>query len=297
MKPILFRGSGVALATPFTEDGLDEARLRQRIEWQIQQRTDALVICGTTGEPSTMPQDERDRAVEIALEVSAGRVPVIVGTGSNSTKTCVKLSKRAEALGADGLLIVTPYYNRPSQKGLLDHYLAVSDEVNLPIVLYNVPSRTGANLLPETNARLAERENIVALKEANGDLVQLMQTIALVGDKLAIYSGEDTQVLPIMALGGCGVISVAANVIPHQVHDMACSFLMGDVRRCRTLQLLWLPLIKLLFVEPNPQPLKAALKLMGMDSGIVRPPLAQVSDQVEARIRAELDRMGLLEGM
>ncbi len=294
MKPILFRGSGVAMATPFSEDGLDEPRLRQQIEWQIQNRTDALIVCGTTGEPSTMPQDERDQAVEIALEVSQGRVPVIVGTGSNSTKTCVNLSKRAEALGADGLLIVTPYYNRPSQMGLLEHYFAVSDAVSTPIILYNVPGRTGVNLLPETNARLAERENIVALKEANGDLVQLMQTISLVGDGLTIYSGEDTQVLPIMALGGCGVISVAANVIPHQVHDMAVSFLMGDVRRCRTLQMLWLPLIKLLFMEPNPQPLKAAMRLMGMDSGRLRPPLAAVGAELEGRIRGELERMGLL---
>ncbi len=295
MKPILFRGSGVALATPFAEDGLDEARLRERIEWQIEQRTDALIICGTTGEPSTMPQEERDRAVEIALEVSNGRVPVIVGTGSNSTRTCVKLSKRAEQLGADGLLIVTPYYNRPSQKGLAEHYLAVASEVGLPIILYNVPGRTGVNLLPETNARLAEQQNIVALKEANGDLVQLMQTISLLGEQLTIYSGEDTQVLPIMALGGAGVISVAANVIPHQMHDMAVSFLMGDVRRCRTLQMLWLPLIKLLFVEPNPQPLKAAMKLMGMDSGRLRAPLAEVGEALEARLKAELMRMGLIE--
>lgn len=296
MKPTLFQGSGVALATPFTADTVDWVRFAAQMEFQIQNDTDALIVLGTTGEPSTMPQDERDRAVELALEVADKRVPVIVGTASNSTKTCIKLSKRAEELGAQGLLIVTPYYNRPSQQGLIQHYTAVADAVETPIVMYNVPSRTGTDMKPETVARLSEHPNIVALKEANGDLVQLTQTIGLTQGNLAIYSGNDDQVLPIMALGGLGVISVAANIIPGPMHEMAQSFLDGDIERCRRLQVNWLPLIKLLFVEPSPQPLKAAMRMMGMDSGRLRLPLADIAEKNEGLLRAELARMGLIGG-
>lgn len=297
MKRILFRGSGVALATPFDAEGkLDERRFQAQIVFQLGSGTDALIVLGTTGEPSTLVLDERDRMVELALEAAEKRVPVIVGTASNSTATAVKLSKRAEELGADGLLIVTPYYNRPSQAGMIDHYLTIADAVSLPIILYNVPSRTGANLMPDTVKRLSEHENIVALKEANGDLVQLMQTIALTQDALTIYSGNDDQVLPIMALGGMGVISVAANVIPRQMHDMAMSFLQGDIQRCRALQLVWLQLIKLLFIEPNPQPLKAAMQMMGVDTGVMRLPLHEVSETTREALRKEMAHMGLIIG-
>ena len=294
MKPILFRGSGVALATPFTLDGLDEPRLRERVCRQIEQGTDAIILCGTTGEPNTMPLEERDRAVSIALDAANGRAPIIVGTGSNSTATAIKLSRHAEQLGAAGLLVVTPYYNRPNQRGLIEHFLAIADSTSIPLILYNVPNRTGVNLLPESAARLAEHRRIIALKESGTDLAQLMQTIALAGPNLGIYAGNDDLIFPVMALGGLGAISVAANIIPTEIKAITHSYLSGDMDESRTEQLRWLPLIRLLFAEPNPQPLKCAMAMLGLDSGYLRPPLHQVDTQTKAVITAELMRMGVM---
>ncbi len=294
MKPTLFTGSGVALATPFTSDGVDIERLRKNVCWQIESGTDALIVLGTTGEPATMTRDEKQASVKAVLETAGGRVPVIVGVGSNDTRTTIEQARWAEGLGAQGLLVVTPYYNRPSQQGLVKHYMAVADAATLPIIAYNVPARTGVNLLPETLGKLARHERIVGLKEANGNLPQLAETINETAGNMAIYSGNDDSVTTIMAMGGAGVISVAANVIPAEMHRMAQSFLDGDVEASRNLQLKFTQLIKLLFIEPSPAPLKCAMRLMGIDSGILRLPLTDIALGNQALMEKELLRLGLL---
>ncbi|MDL2206437.1 4-hydroxy-tetrahydrodipicolinate synthase [Eubacteriales bacterium OttesenSCG-928-N13] len=294
MKPTLFTGSGVALATPFDADGIDKQRMRAQVQRQIDLGTDALIVLGTTGEPSTMTQEERDECISLCVGQVQGRVPVIAGAGANDTRVSIAYARRAQRLGADGLLVVTPYYNRPSQRGLIAHYTAIADATDLPLILYNVPSRTGTDMLPETVATLSQHPNIVALKEANGNLIQLSETINLTDGRFPIYSGNDEQVLTIMALGGKGVISVAANIIPDKMHQMATRFAEGDVAGARELQLRYMKLIRLLFIEPSPAPLKAAMQMLGLDSGRLRLPLVEVSLANQALIRSELHRLGLL---
>ena len=237
MKKILFRGAGTAISTPFDENGVNLEEFKKLIEFQISEGIDAIIVCGTTGESSTMTKDEKIAAIKCAVETSHGRVPIIAGTGSNNTAQAIEMSKLAESLGVDGLLLVTPYYNKTTQNGLIAHYTAIAKEVSLPIILYSVPSRTGVNITPETCFELSKIENIDAIKEASGDLSQIAKIANLCGDNLTIYSGNDDQVLPILSLGGLGVISVLSNVKPKYTHDMVQSFFDGNIKEATKMQL------------------------------------------------------------
>jgi 4-hydroxy-tetrahydrodipicolinate synthase len=275
----IFTGSGVAIVTPFTEDGIDFEKLGELIEMHIEQYTDAIVICGTTGEASTMTEDELKAAINYTVDKVAGRIPVIAGTGTNDTAKTIKRSKYAEEAGADALLVITPYYNKTTQKGLIEHFTAVADSVNIPIIIYNVPSRTGLNILPETLKALCEHENIAAVKEASGNISQIAQIAYLCGDKLDIYSGNDDQVVPLLSLGGKGVISVVANIAPKDMHDMVDLYLRGNVEESRKLQLKIKPLNDAIFIEVNPIPIKTAMNLLGYNVGKLRLPLTTMSDK------------------
>jgi 4-hydroxy-tetrahydrodipicolinate synthase len=275
----IFTGSGVAIVTPFTEDGIDFEKLGELIEMHIEQYTDAIVICGTTGEASTMTEDELKAAINYTVDKVAGRIPVIAGTGTNDTAKTIKRSKYAEEAGADALLVITPYYNKTTQKGLIEHFTAVADSVNIPIIIYNVPSRTGLNILPETLKALCEYENIAAVKEASGNISQIAQIAYLCGDKLEIYSGNDDQVVPLLSLGGKGVISVVANIAPKDMHDMVDLYLRGNVEESRKLQLKIKPLNDAIFIEVNPIPIKTAMNLLGYNVGKLRLPLTTMSDK------------------
>lgn len=294
MARTIFTGSGVALATPFCGDKVDFDKLGELIEFQIANKTDALVICGTTGEPATMPDEEHLQVISYAVEKTAGRVPVLAGTGSNDTAHGVALCRAAANAGADALLVVTPYYNKTNQKGLQKHFEIMADATDLPMILYNVPSRTGLSISIECATALAAHPNIVAFKEASGDLSYAAKLFAAVGDTWDIYSGNDDVVVPMMSLGAKGVISVAANIIPQQMHDMAQLYLDGQVEKSRELQLEWLGLINALFVEVNPIPLKTAMNLMGMQVGNLRLPLYDMADNTLAVLKKELERMNLL---
>ena len=293
MKKLLFSGSGVAIVTPFTEDGIDFNKLGELIEFQIAQKTDAIIICGTTGEASTMPDIEHKAAIKYTVEKVAGRIPVIAGTGSNDTKHCVELSKYAEKVGADGLLLVTPYYNKTTQKGLIEHYTLIAKNVEIPIILYNVPSRTGLNLTPQTAKALSEVENIVAIKEASGNISQIAEVAALCGDNLNIYSGNDDQIVPILSLGGKGVISVVANILPKDTHDIVVKYLEGDIKGSMELQLKMIDVIKSLFIEVNPIPVKAALNILGFEVGSCRLPLTDMSERNAETLKNSLKTFGL----
>lgn len=293
MKQTLFTGSGVALITPFTKDGVDYEKLAQLIEFHVNNGTDAIISCGTTGESATMPDKEHCEVIRFTVEKTAGRIPVIAGTGSNDTAHCVELSKEAEKLGADGLLLVTPYYNKATQKGLIRHYEMVADAVKLPLILYNVPSRTGVNILPETCLELSKLENITAVKEASGSVVQAMQIKRLCGDALDIYSGNDDLTVPLLAIGGKGVISVAANILPQEMHDMVAWYLAGETQKSLDLQLKLLPLIDALFAEVNPIPVKTAMNLMGMQVGDLRMPLCEMGEKGLAVLKQALSDYGL----
>lgn len=293
MNSTLFTGSGAALATPFTDGEVDFEALGRLIDMQLSGGTDALIVCGTTGEPPTLTTAEKDAVLEFALSRAAGRIPVIAGTGTNSTDASIRQSQKAQRIGADGLLVVTPYYNRTTQRGLIAHFTAIADAVDIPVILYNVPSRTGVNLLPETAARLSEHENIMGIKEASGDLSQAAELARLCGDKLALYSGNDDQVLPMLALGGQGVISVAANVVPEIMHRMVSAWLEGDIAVCRALQLSVLPLIRQLFSEVSPIPVKAALEIMGICKSDVRMPLVKLSEEKWEALKSEMSRLGI----
>ncbi len=293
MKKSLFSGSGVALVTPFCDGGVDMAALGRLLRRQMESGTDALIVLGTTGEPPTLSDAERDSVIARCVELAGGRVPVIVGAGTNDTARSADLAARARALGADGVLVVTPYYNKPSQEGLFRHFMTVAEKGALPLIMYNVPSRTGVSLAPETVARLSEHELIAGLKEASGDLVRLAETINMCGKKLSFYSGNDDQTLLVMALGGSGVISVAANLIPDVMHEMTAAALQGDFKRCRELQLKWLRLMRLLFVESNPAPVKTALDMMGLCRAGVRAPLCEMGAVNAGLLRRELENMGL----
>ena len=292
----IFKGAGVAIVTPFTQDDkVNFEELGKMIDFQIAGGTDAIIICGTTGESSTLTHEEHDECIKFAVEHTAGRVPVIAGTGSNSTAEAIRLSTHAQNNGADALLLVTPYYNKATQKGLIQHYTAIANSVDLPIILYNVPSRTGVNILPQTAVTLAKNvKNIVAIKEASGNISQVAELAALADGCIDIYSGNDDQVVPLLSLGGVGVISVLSNVMPKLTHDMVMSYLNGDVKLSRQLQLSVMNLSKALFCEVNPIPVKEALNMMGWNAGAVRSPLCEMEPQHKELLRKELAAMKLI---
>ncbi len=292
----IFKGAGVAIVTPFTQDDkVNFEELGKMIDFQIASGTDAIIICGTTGESSTLSHDEHDACIKFAVEHTAGRVPVIAGTGSNSTAEAIRLSTHAQKNGADALLLVTPYYNKATQKGLIQHYTAIANSVDLPIILYNVPSRTGVNILPQTAVTLAKNvKNIVAIKEASGNISQVAELAALADGCIDIYSGNDDQVVPLLSLGGIGVISVLSNVMPKLTHDMVMSYLNGDVKLSCQLQLSVMNLIKALFCEVNPIPVKEALNMMGWNAGGLRSPLCELEPQHRELLRKELAAMKLI---
>ena len=292
----IFKGAGVAIVTPFTQDDkVNFEELGKMIDFQIAGGTDAIIICGTTGDSSTLTHEEHDECIKFAVEHTAGRVPVIAGTGSNSTAEAIRLSTHAQNNGADALLLVTPYYNKATQKGLIQHYTAIANSVDLPIILYNVPSRTGVNILPQTAVTLAKNvKNIVAIKEASGNISQVAELAALADGCIDIYSGNDDQVVPLLSLGGVGVISVLSNVMPKLTHDMVMSYLNGDVKLSRQLQLSVMNLNKALFCEVNPIPVKEALNMMGWNAGAVRSPLCEMEPQHKELLRKELAAMKLI---
>lgn len=290
----IFKGSGVAIVTPFNkEDEVDFIKLGELIEWHIKQRTDAIIICGTTGEASTMSEQERKEAIKFTVHRVNGRIPVIAGTGSNNTKASIELSKWAESIGVDGLLLITPYYNKTTQRGCVEHFKAIATAVKAPIIIYNVPSRTGLNILPSTLKELSDITNIVAVKEASGDISQIAQIALLCKDKLDIYSGNDDQIVPIMALGGIGVISVVANILPRDTHDLCENFAKGDLYSALQLQLKMLSLINTLFIETNPIPVKTAMNLMGLKVGNLRLPLVDMSPKNLEVLKTEMINYGI----
>lgn len=292
----IFTGAGVAIVTPMYENGeVNYEKLGELLEEQIAAGTDAIIICGTTGEASTLSHEEHLDVIKYAIDRVAKRIPVIAGTGSNCTETAIYLSQEAEKYGADALLLVTPYYNKATQKGLKIHFSAIANSVKIPIILYNVPGRTGCNILPETAVWLAENvENIVAIKEACGNISQVARLMSLAGDKIDLYSGNDDQIVPIMALGGKGVISVLSNVAPKQTHDIAASYLEGDVKKSCRLQLEAIELIDALFCEVNPIPVKTALNLMGKEVGPLRGPLCEMEEKNVERLKKAMENYGIL---
>lgn len=289
----IFKGSGVAIVTPFENDEVNYKKLGELIEWQIAHKTDAIIICGTTGEASTMSDEEKKSAIKFTVQRVNGRIPVIAGTGCNNTKASIEMSRWAENIGADGLLVITPYYNKTTQLGCIEHFKAIAAAVTIPIIIYNVPSRTGLNILPETLRALADLNNIVAIKEASDDIVQIANIARLCKDKLDIYSGNDNQIVPILSLGGVGVISVAANILPTEIHELCEKFLSGDIYGALQLQLRLLPLISALFVETNPIPIKTAMNLMGMNAGDLRLPLVPMSPKNIEFLKSELESLGI----
>ena len=276
MKKPIFIGSGVAIVTPFTDNGINFDKLEELIEYQIREGTDAIVICGTTGEVSTLPDNEHKEAIKFAVEKTRKRVPVIAGTGSNDTLHAIHLSKYAEDIGADAVLTVTPYYNKTSQKGLYEHFKLIAESIKIPVILYNVPSRTNLNIDVDTIKALSSIENIVAIKECN--LNQVGDIVNTCGDDFTVYSGNDDSVVPLLSLGGKGVISVAANIIPRDFHDMVIKFINGDIEGSRFIQLNALELIRALFVDISPVPVKTAMNLMGMNVGKCRLPLIEMNE-------------------
>ena len=288
----IFTGSGVAIITPFHENGVDFERLTELLEFHVANGTDSIIICGTTGEASTMPDEEHLSVIEHAVKVINKRIPVIAGTGSNDTEHCIKLSQEAEKLGVDGLLVVTPYYNKTSRLGLIKHYEAVADSVNIPIILYNVPGRTGMNIPVPTLKVLAQHKNIVGIKEASGNISYTAQIAAKVPE-LDIYSGNDDMIVPVMSLGGKGVISVLANVAPKETHELCASYLRGDVETAKNLQLKYLDLVDCLFIEVNPIPVKTAVNLMGMNAGKLRMPLCEMEEANLLKLRQAMIDAGI----
>lgn len=291
----IFTGSAVALVTPFKEDGaVDYDQLRSLVEYHVANKTDAIVICGTTGEASTMTEEEHMEVIRKCVEYVDKRIPVIAGTGSNCTETAVKLSKEAEEVGADALLVVTPYYNKATQNGLIQHYTMIAKAVNIPIVMYNVPGRTGCNIQPATAVKLAkEVKNIVAIKEASGNISQVVKLAQLADGCIDIYSGNDEQVVPLLSLGGKGVISVTANIIPEDTHDMVAKYLAGDVAGSLALQLKAVNLCDAMFCEVNPIPVKKAVELAGLCSGYVRMPMTEAEPVSVEKIERAMKEYGI----
>lgn len=288
-----FAGSGVALVTPFDDEGVNEPALRALVRFHHEEGTDALIVCGSTGEAATMSPAEQRRALEIVVDENAGRLPVIAGCGGSETNAVVGLAVQARGAGADALLVSAPPYNKPTQAGLIAHFRAVLDAADLPVVVYNVPGRAAVNILPSTIATLAEDSRVIAVKEASGDLSQVAELARLVGDRVSIWSGNDDQIVPVLSLGGNGVISVLANVAPRDTSRMVHEFLAGRVAESRELQLRYLPLISALFAEPNPIPVKAAVEWLGFDVGPLRLPLTPASPEVRERLVAALTEVGL----
>lgn len=288
MKEILFKGVCSAVPTPFDENGINILEFKKFLEFQIENNVDSILVCGTTGEGSTMTKDEKIQVIKCAIETSNGRVPIIVGTGSNNTLQSIEMSKIAQNLGSDGVLLVTPYYNKTTQTGLISHYKAIANSISIPIILYNVPSRTGLNINPETCWELSKIHNIVAIKEASGNLSQIAQIIHLCGNNLYVYSGNDDQTIPICSLGGLGVISVLSNIKPKYMHDMVWDYLNGDFDSAKNKQLEVIPLINCLFSEVNPIPIKSALNNLGFNFGIPRLPLIEMSIEKKKKLFEEM---------
>lgn len=288
----LFTGSGVAVVTPFTDNNVDFDKLGELIEMHLNNNTDAIIVCGTTGEASTMTEEERKATIKYTVEKVNKRIPVIAGSGSNNTAASIKMSVWCESVGVDGLLVITPYYNKTSKKGLVEHFTAIAKSVTIPIMLYNVPGRTGMNLDPSTLYQLKDIENIVAVKEASGNISQIASIKALCGDRFDIYSGNDDQVLPILALGGVGVVSVAANIMPKEFHDMCHLYLQGNHSEALKLQLNTLTLTNALFIETNPIPVKTAMNLLGYKVGNLRLPLTSMEDKNLEILKNELKAYG-----
>lgn len=292
MKKPLFLGSAVAIVTPFTDTGVDFDTLSELIEFQVKNGTDAVVVCGTTGEASTMPDEEHISVIKFVVDKINHRIPVIAGTGSNDTRHAIELSQAAQKVGADAILSVTPYYNKTTQKGLYEHFKLIANSIDIPVILYNVPSRTNLNINPETVKALAEIDNIIAIKECN--LGQVGDIINLCGEDFSVYSGEDGLILPLLSLGGKGVISTMANVIPKDTHEMVAKFFAGDIKGATKLQLQTLNLIKALFCEVNPMPVKAAVNLLGYKAGKCRMPLTDLSEEHLEFLRREMKAYGLI---
>ena len=295
MKKTVFTGSGVAIVTPMQEDGsVHYEKLGELLDWQISEGTDAIIIAGTTGESPVLNHEEHCKVVDYTVKKVNHRVPVIAGTGSNHTDYALELSKEAEVSGADALLMVTPYYNKTSQRGLIEHYTYVADRVNTPIILYNVPSRTGVNILPETYQALSKHPNIVAAKEANGNIASVAHTMALCGDDLDIYSGNDDQIVPLMSLGGKGVISVLSNVLPKETHEMAAACLKGDFKTAAQMQLRYFDLVSALFMDVSPIPVKDAMNQLGLAVGSCRLPLVPLSEAAHEKLASVLRQYQLI---
>ena len=294
----IFTGAGVAIVTPFKENGeVDYESFAKNIEFQIEKGSDAIIVCGTTGEASTLTHEEHLDVIRYCVKCVNGRIPVVAGTGSNCTETAIYLSQEAEKAGADGLLVVTPYYNKATQKGLYEHFKMIADSVKIPIILYNIPGRTGGvNILPETVVRLCtEVENIVGVKDATGNIGQVAKLMSIADGKVDLYSGNDDQIVPLLSLGGKGVISVLSNVAPTQTHEICAKFFAGDVEGSRKLQLSAIELIDALFCEVNPIPVKKALHLMGMMGGTLRRPLTVMEDANAAKLENAMKKFGILK--
>lgn len=286
---IMFKGSGVAIVTPFTEKGINFSKLEELLEWHIEEGTDAIIICGTTGEASTMTKEEKKSAIRFTVEKVNRRIPVIAGTGSNNTREAIELSQFAESVGADGLLVVTPYYNKTTQEGLVAHYKEISTRVNIPIIIYNVPGRTGLNIFPSTICELAKLDNIKGVKEASGDIAQVAEIARLIPENFYIYSGNDDMIVPLLSVGGHGVISVVANILPKDTHNMVHYYLNGDIQLAKNLQLKMKPLIDALFIEVNPIPIKEAMNILGMNVGGCRLPLLSMGQSNRELLIKEIE--------
>lgn len=285
----LFKGSGVALVTPMhSNETVNYDKLAELINWHIENKTDALIICGTTGEASTLEDDEHKSVIKFAVEHAAKRIPIIAGTGSNSTAHAIMMSQYAESVGVDGVLCVTPYYNKCTQKGLIEHFHAIANSIHIPVILYNVPGRTGVNIQPKSVAELAKHPNIQGLKEASGDIAQCCEVMRLVPKDFAVYSGNDDMIVPLLSLGGVGVITVLGNILPQQTHEMVMHYLEGRIEAARTLQLETKTLTDALFCEVNPIPVKTALNLMQFNVGPLRLPLSEMDPTNVERLKAEL---------
>lgn len=295
MKKIIFKGCGTAIVTPFDKNGVNFKEFEKLIENQIKNKVDSIIVCGTTGESSTMSLEERKETIKFAVDTVKKRIPVIAGTGGNCTSSVIEFTKYAESIGVDGALIVTPYYNKTTQSGLIAHYTAIAHETNLPIILYSVPSRTGVNITPDTCLELSKIENIVAIKEASGNLSQIAEIANLCGDNLNVYSGNDDQITPILAIGGIGVISVLSNLAPEYTHNIVYNFQNGNVKQAISDQLKAIPLIKALFCEVNPIPIKAGLNMIGYNVGSPRLPLIEMSESGKNKLKSELLTFGILK--
>ncbi len=290
----MFNGALSAIVTPFRDGEVDERALRDHIEWQIQSGVDGIVPCGSTGESATLTHEEHDRVIKITIEQTRRRVPVVAGTGSNSTAEAIRLTASAREMGADGALMISPYYNKPTQEGIFRHYKMIAQAVDLPLIVYNIPGRTGSNIAPETFARLCEIRNIVGIKEASGSMDQISDIRRMCGDRLTILSGDDSTVVPIMALGGKGVIATISNIMPREMHDLAAAGLAGDFARMREIHYRMLPLMRAIFVETNPIPVKQAVAFMGRCTNELRMPLCPMSAPAAEKLKTVMKEMKLI---